>query len=578
MENATTNQPYQLQHQIRRDGDAVQYIATYTEGRDAGSFCVVRQYEPSAPSMERLSQFMQESNTLAQISNSSPAYPAALSVQSVSDAALVSKPFRGITLRAFWEAGSTSSLTKLAALLPALRTVVALNRQSLWFPVLTGESIYVNHGRTILADFGSFTPFEPWQQAYALGVFLQNAPFDQSQLPTAYHNAVKRALYTDPLTRYPDASAFVLDLESIAAFAPSQPYAGQKRNPLAIVLAVFFSLTILTFIVIFIIKPYIQSPKDDISGVGDAYTDSDDGYIDTNRAAVQNDYVWVDFMDAYSLYNGLAAAHGNTAFYRIRDKSDVMLIAENMETGAQTVILRDFLPAFIVADENYVYFTDCLDEYRLYRMGHDGAQPTRLTETAALFTIYDSARKLLIYSDGGNDGGITTMDTSTLETRQLTDMRAGLFAYDEPNGTLYYTETYDDEICALTIASGNVERFEIYGFEKFYEDGSLYYMDAYGPLCRLDVGDGSISQISAKDILAFILCNGVIFYVDINSGYFLYSMDANGKNQQLLLREDIDMLWLANGKIYYSAFLNNDGYSQMKRCDLDGSNAELLDR
>ena len=614
---------YQIVKRIRREGDAVVYLGKHIAGECAGMHCMLKRYEPEIPAEAEpaytngMNRFIKDCSQVAQIRVGGCALDAARFVRANQTIVMVSHPFGGVPVKEYWRTTPMRHEDKLRMLMPVLQTVAAMNRAGVQYAGIHIDNVYIAQGKPVLAEFGTCEAFEPWRQVHMLGRFIQDASIDILALPHAQTAALRRAQYTDPATRYPNADVFVGELIlPVAPGAPMQtsaarPNAGNPRQKAAaravvVVLIVFLALGGVTVSLLYargtldsggsapVTTPVLYDPtensdlweqlREDIFGAdfGDAepvfegYEDYEDYWeYDNKREVIEAAYVRYDFWDEYSLYNGLVAEYGDMVYYRIREKGDIILMSENIHTGAQTPVLYNFMPAFLTADANGIYFVDCLDVFRMYYLAYGQTEAELVTDNAAVFLVPEG-QDAIVYVDMQAGGVVARLQKATGEVTYSVDAAVGCLTMDAENGVLYYADvSNDDELCALDIKTGAVTPLGLYGYDLQFADGSLYYISNSNTLYRYDTAEGKNTRLLRADIYAYLVYSGSLYYIDGGRGYNVYRVDLDGRNSHLVVRDDVDMIWGAGGKLYYASY-TADG--AMMRCELDGSGVVMLDR
>jgi|GEM_PF-3415096 len=630
MDNSSNQ--YDIIRRIRREGDAVLHLAR--DGADGETFRILKRYEPDIPEYAEpaytngLNRFIKDCEQYVSTKPAGCAVDAAEFRRDGKTVVLASQPFTGTPWKEYWRsdaaAANMSNTDKLRMLLPVLQTVAAANKTGVQFQAIDADSVYVARYTVVLADFGTAEPFEPWRQAYMLGRLVHVLGIDAASLPPALAGAVRRALFTDPATRYPDAESFARD---VAAFYTTgqnplpnaspygTPYAAPKQQNKGCATAA--SITILVFLVLGIVTyiamndmsssnpiptvaptwdfnydfdmPDIEFPDfSDYDFMSDPPTlttepdysgyDDDDYAYDDYRGAVSNAYVWYDYWDSYSLYDGLVTERNGTVFYRIRDKGEVVLVSENIATGVKKDLLWNFIPAFLRADNEYLYFIDCLDNFSLYRMPQTGGEPECIFSGPSTFITMDESRNSLYFARMDRGGTLTrsSLEPETIEALLDADTAANNLAFDASSGILYFVDANDGDCIYWYDPSANtVESLGLYGYDLQYSDGFLYYMGSTGFLYRCNTETLKSERILRDGVYAYIAHGDSVYYIDERKEYNVFRQVIGGGSASLILEEDVDMLWIAGGKLYYTAY---DDYGAMKRCDLDGKNVEMLDR
>jgi hypothetical protein len=261
-----------------------------------------------------------------------------------------------------------------------------------------------------------------------------------------------------------------------------------------------------------------------------------------------------------------------------RDPSDVGNSAGNLHNGG-----------YFFEMDGKVYFANPADSYCLYSMNTDETKPKRLTSMGVK------------YISGANGYLYFYMDS----THKATSVK-GLGSATNQYGIYRCRTDGRDQVCLLRDFCGECQLCGEYVYYQVKTDG--------GSLNRIRVDKQDKSKIADEKISPVCYDDGVIYYTGVSSdhnihalntkasnstydvlygnyffpvvnGYYIYYLNGDSNyslwrtnlvngGTEIVTTERLDCYTMDNNYIYYC--YSNGLLSQLKRCNLDGSNQIVL--
>lgn len=155
-------------------------------------------------------------------------------------------------------------------------------------------------------------------------------------------------------------------------------------------------------------------------------------------------------------------------------------------------------------DENYIYFANPADNFRLYRTTHDLTDTVRLNKDSVEYINPDSSSTYLYYSRINyrqNTNGNTVFDL----------LDSGIYRFNLKNEGLsrLYSET-----CGTVLLGGNQLFYQTHGSDGNYDFYSL----------AVNENDAKSSLITAEHIQPVNYRNGLLYYSGVTDDHCLYSL------------------------------------------------------
>ncbi|MBE5929544.1 MAG: DUF5050 domain-containing protein [Lachnospiraceae bacterium] len=158
-------------------------------------------------------------------------------------------------------------------------------------------------------------------------------------------------------------------------------------------------------------------------------------------------------------------------------------------------------------DDNYIYFANIADSYRLYRTTHDLTDTVRLNKDSVEYINPDASSTYLYYSRINyrqNTNGNTVFDL----------LDSGIYRFNLKNEGLsrLYTET-----CGMVLLGGNNLYYQTHGSDGNYDFYSL----------TVNENDAKARLITNDYILPANYQNGLLYYSGVTEDLGLYSMNPD---------------------------------------------------
>lgn len=176
------------------------------------------------------------------------------------------------------------------------------------------------------------------------------------------------------------------------------------------------------------------------------------------------------------------------------------IFKQNKETGEKTA-LSGASGKYLNASGGWLYYINAKEGNKVYRISPDGATNEAVSDMPA-FYLFTSGNDVYFISQGADNKN---------------DEKASADPSAEPEATP-----------ANDSATGKY------------------------PLYVVKNGSSAPQQISNKDIAAFTIYKGKIYYIDFSDNYSLYSMSLKGKGSKKIIEGPVYSLEVVDNKIYYT--------------------------
>ena len=225
-----------------------------------------------------------------------------------------------------------------------------------------------------------------------------------------------------------------------------------------------------------------------------------------NDLAVKN--VLFNTMPAYIV------AHNDYLYYcDVYDDYRIYRMYIGEERNYEAVRLNDERSAHIRADDNYVYYVNLEDREYVYSVNNETSE-TELLISKSVYWMADYYDRL-IYSA---DDGLYAFNKDSGRNKKLNDsdyihMRNSV---DEEGGYIYYMDILNDSVKRLSIdGQSETEELLYTGFSKMdAEDGYLYYInDIDYTLSRMNLETMEVEDLGV-DPQMFSVSEGYLLYLD----------------------------------------------------------------
>lgn len=234
---------------------------------------------------------------------------------------------------------------------------------------------------------------------------------------------------------------------------------------------------------------------------------------------------------------------------------------------------------FMVADEDYIYYTNSSDDFTIYRMNHDMDNKEQICPIPAFYlNLYENK----LYFGGAEKGHrqLFELDLNDFSYQQL--CKEDVYEPKVVDGVIYY-ENVDDNysLWRYNISAGGplVKICDDYVFYCCISDDSIYYLDpeesykAY----RVDI-DCTMNNSNSKEILfpgekgrEFCYADGVLYRSLATGG--IYAYDTRTEQEWKISGINARSMNVYGDTIY---FANADDNETLYKMGIDGSNPQQL--
>jgi hypothetical protein len=268
---------------------------------------------------------------------------------------------------------------------------------------------------------------------------------------------------------------------------------------------------------------------------GDSYHDSYESILSFVRH--HSAYALTHPNDPTEILNGSVTRVGGIMYARVY-RNDMFVLAKYTETGimsdffggTEIIITEDVRPAFITAHGDYIYFTDGLSYYRIFRVPADGGVTDLVMQVNASFLTI--AGEYLYFTNHSDRDRLYRIHLETRAAELVLDVIAYDLTYTQ--GRLFFVNGNDDYTIhsldlrtpvigeSVRLNDSNSDNLRVNGSAIFYrivDDGSIARMDLNGNPIPLNIP----AQVSTFDIngnfIALIRLNyGVIYFYNLDTG------------------------------------------------------------
>ncbi len=188
-------------------------------------------------------------------------------------------------------------------------------------------------------------------------------------------------------------------------------------------------------------------------------------------------------------------------------------------------------------DENYIYFANIADNFRLYRVSHDLTDAVRLNKDSVEYLNPDASSTYLYYSRINyrqNTNGNTVFDL----------LDSGIYRYNLKNEGLsrLYTET-----CGMVLLGGNILFYQAHGSDGDFDFYSL----------PVNESNSDSALITNDYILPANYRNGFLYYSGVTEDHGLYSMEPDSGTVSLFADVDCFRPILTESGTYFLSLAHN---------------------
>lgn len=184
-------------------------------------------------------------------------------------------------------------------------------------------------------------------------------------------------------------------------------------------------------------------------------------------------------------------------------------------------------------DENYIYFANLADSFRLYRATHDLTEITCLNKDSVEYINPDASSTYLYYSRINyrqNTNGNTVFDI----------LDSGIYRFNPKKETLsrLYTET-----CGMVLLGGNTLFYQTHGSDGNFDFYSL----------AVNTEDFDAKLVTSDYIMPANYKKGLLYYSGVTDDHCLYAMDpASGSASLFAELNCFQPIVTANGTYFLS--------------------------
>lgn len=246
---------------------------------------------------------------------------------------------------------------------------------------------------------------------------------------------------------------------------------------------------------------------------------------------------------------------------------------------------------YMVADSDYIYYTNSADSYKIYRMDHNMNNSEKICDTPAHYlNLY--AGDLYFGGSSENDNkGLYRLDLDTFSHEMLSSASIyepkivngciyyedikddfSLWRYEIDSGrndklcegivfyccigenAIYYIDTWDDNKVYSIDLNGNGKKLLYDGKscrELALQDGILYSSRKDGGIYAHDLSDGTIHKISDTNVKSMNVCGDSIYYASVDNQDRLYKMGIDGSNEMKIVNNSVAFVNVYGNLICY---------------------------
>ncbi|MCD7918949.1 MAG: DUF5050 domain-containing protein [Clostridiales bacterium] len=254
------------------------------------------------------------------------------------------------------------------------------------------------------------------------------------------------------------------------------------------------------------------------------------------------------FISEEICYNSSSNSDVYTENYHIYyDEETGQPMVEFMDTGECVSLCRDPLLPTQETEIGSCYFLDCntvyyttitIDSSREYTLGSGTTNTIFAVRKVDLTTFQE---KIVFEHQSQNEVlGITLGDGSSSDVF--------LFNSDFFVGEDSLYVLLNDKLYCISLTTGAETLLDISFSRSIAFDGRyLYYTDDRYILCCMDTSTGNVSEWTDVAAYDFCLADGAIYYVNLKDQKYLYKINKDGTDQQLVLEQSLlSVTWDGN--------------------------------
>ena len=188
-------------------------------------------------------------------------------------------------------------------------------------------------------------------------------------------------------------------------------------------------------------------------------------------------------------------------------------------------------------DENYIYFANPADNFRLYRMNHSLEDVVRLNKDSVEYINPDASSEFIYYSR-------INYRKNTYGNSVFDILDTGIYRFGIENDQL--TRLYPDA-CGMVLLGGNSLFYQAHG-----DDGSF-------DLCSLEINkkEAKNKTVTTDYILPANYRNGLLYYAGVSDDRSLYSISPDTGNDTRIENLDCYQPVVTDSGTYYLSLAHN---------------------
>jgi len=231
--------------------------------------------------------------------------------------------------------------------------------------------------------------------------------------------------------------------------------------------------------------------------------------------------------------------------------------------------------------EDWIYYSDVMGDYHLSKMKTDGSEVTDLSDDLAIsinvigeWVYYVGTQEMNIYKVKTDGTGKTQLGTkhAAAYSNLIVQNDQIYFVNPDEEGMLYSMTTEGEN--AKKLSDKHIFRIIVEGDWIYYVStvtNDQTYETSYelGKMKTDGSGDVTLDQHGGVNM---VINDDYLYYTVASENNRLYRIKTNGQGRIKLSDDNVTMINMANGKLYYTTTPGN----YLKVCELDGSGSKQL--
>jgi hypothetical protein len=293
---------------------------------------------------------------------------------------------------------------------------------------------------------------------------------------------------------------------------------------------------------------------------------------------------WLDNVYYYKLGNTIGNNNNNGMFVLKNDSLytntiDSNYIYKTKIDGTEKKVLNIQPSSYLNVVDNYIFYINSQDRYRLYRMNTDGSNIICLNSADEVDSIiaYDGYIYYSNYKDGGKiyrikfDGSGRTKVTDDPYARYINAYGNYLYYSAEAieGGGAMFRVNLDGN--NRTLINRNRCGYEI------VENGTIYFInesDKYN-LYKMNLDGTNVKKLNNDNCSYLNISGNVLYYKNNNDNGKIYAIKTDGTLRTPVTSEDAYYLNIAGGKIYYKTKLDYGVTHSTNLVNMDNDEAPI---